>query len=42
MISGKLIGAVTSTEGLAGITEIKRTLQRISRDRTRALIVLPL
>jgi predicted transposase YbfD/YdcC len=27
---------------VAGITEITRTLQRISRDRTRALIVLPL
>jgi DDE_Tnp_1-associated/Transposase DDE domain len=27
---------------LAGVTEIKRTLQRISRDRTRALLVLPL
>jgi predicted transposase YbfD/YdcC len=27
---------------LAGITEITRTLQRISRDRTRALLVLPL
>jgi predicted transposase YbfD/YdcC len=27
---------------LAGITEITRTLQRITRDRTRALLVLPL
>jgi predicted transposase YbfD/YdcC len=27
---------------LAGITEINRTLQRISRDRTRALLLLPL
>jgi predicted transposase YbfD/YdcC len=27
---------------LAGITEINRTLQRISRDRTRALLFLPL
>jgi predicted transposase YbfD/YdcC len=27
---------------LAGITEINRTLQRITRDRTRALLVLPL
>jgi predicted transposase YbfD/YdcC len=27
---------------LAGVTEIKRTLQRISRDRTRALLVPPL
>jgi hypothetical protein len=27
---------------VAGITEITRTLQRISRDRTRALIVFPL
>jgi predicted transposase YbfD/YdcC len=27
---------------LAGVTEIARTLQRISRDRTRALLVLPL
>ena len=27
---------------LAGITEITRTLQRISRDRTPALLVLPL
>ncbi len=27
---------------LAGITEITRTLQRIARDRTRALLFLPL
>jgi hypothetical protein len=27
---------------LAGITEITRTLQRITRDRTRALLFLPL
>jgi hypothetical protein len=27
---------------LAGITEINRTLQRITRDRTRALLFLPL
>jgi hypothetical protein len=27
---------------LVGVTEIKRTLQRISRDRSRALLVLPL
>lgn len=27
---------------LAGLPEINRTLQRISRDRTRALLVLPL
>ena len=27
---------------LAGITEISRTLQRITRDRTRALLFLPL
>jgi hypothetical protein len=27
---------------LAGITEINRTLQRITRDRTRALFFLPL
>src|ERR1035437_890671 len=39
---GELIGALTSTGGLAGITEIKRSLKRISRDRTRALLVLPL
>ena len=36
-----LIGALTSTEASAWITEIKRALQRISRDRTRALLVLP-
>ncbi|MGO9783320.1 MAG: hypothetical protein ACLPQY_26690 [Streptosporangiaceae bacterium] len=27
---------------LAGITDITRTLQRITRDRTRALLFLPL
>ncbi len=37
----ELIGALTSTRASAWITEIKRTLQRISRDRTRALLVLP-
>jgi hypothetical protein len=41
-MEGELIGALTSTGGLSGIIEIKRTLQRIGRDRTRALLVLPL
>jgi hypothetical protein len=27
---------------LAGVTEITRTQQRIARDRTRALLVIPL
>jgi uncharacterized transporter YbjL len=36
----ELTGALTSTGGLAGITEIKRTLQRISRARTRVLLVV--
>ena len=33
---------VISLLHLAGITEITRTLQRITRDRTRALLLLPL
>lgn len=33
---------VISLLHLAGIAEITRTIQRITRDRTRALLLLPL
>jgi hypothetical protein len=35
-------GTPASLLHLAGITEITRTLQRVTRDRTRALLLLPL
>jgi hypothetical protein len=41
-VMATLRNIVISLLHLAGITEITRTIQRITRDRTRALLLLPL